>query len=207
MLVGFDCSAYPGDSTMNTLRKDFAFCGFYLAPAPSHGNAGWMNKLSTLRNIKYKFLPIFVGQQVTGPGSKAPSTAMGITDAKKTVQLMLNAGFNHGSPVYLDLENGPPYPQVEAAYVTAWADEVKALGFIPGVYCSHMLEADLPKGVLIWDFKIPTTARTYMTLPANYPPQIPQGLAARQYQQNVVLRGTGILVDLDQAFDASGLAS
>lgn len=207
MLKGFDTSAYPGDSTMQTLKKDFDFCAFYLGPAPSHQNNGWMVKLGTLRIMKYKFLPIFVGQQVTGPGSKQPSTATGIADAKKTAQLMSSAGFNHGSPVYLDLENGPPYPAAEAAYVVAWVDEIRALGFTPGVYCSHLLSAKLPPHVLIWDFKVPTTDRTFMTLPQGYPPEIPPGLAARQYLQNVVLRGTGILVDMDQAPDASGLAS
>lgn len=209
MLTGFDCSAYPGDTTMQTLRKDFAFCGFYLAPAPSHQNAGWMVKLSTLRNMKYKFCPIFVGQQVIGPGSKMPSAAQGITDAKKTALLMSNAGFNHGSPVYLDLENGAPYPIAESQYVKAWVDEVRALGFEPGVYCSHVLQPTVSKEneALIWDFRVPTTSRTYQTLPMAYPPEIPEGVSIRQYRQNVVLRGTGLLVDLDQAHDASGLAS
>lgn len=206
MLTGFDCSAYPGDTTMQTLKKDFAFCGFYLAPAPSHGNMGWMHKLSTLRNMKYKLAPIFVGQQVIGPGSKAPSTAQGTIDAKKTAQLMSNAGFNHGSPVYLDLENGPPYPMLESQYATAWVDEVRALGYTPGVYASHLLTAKLPHA-LVWDFKIPTTDRTFQTLPQGYPPELPSGINVRQYRQNVVLRGTGILVDLNQAPDATGLAS
>lgn len=207
MLKGFDCSAYPGDSTMLTLRSYFQFCALYLGPAPSHQNTGWMNKLTTLRAMKYKFLPIFVGQQVTGPGSKKPSTAQGIIDAKLAARLMSNAGFNHGSPVYLDLENGPPYPQAESDYVTAWVHEVQALGFTPGVYCSHLLTSKLPKGVLIWDFKVPTTERTFMSLPQNMPPELPAGLKARQYLQNVVLRGTGILVDMDQAPDETGLAS
>jgi hypothetical protein len=120
---------------------------------------------------------------------------------------MLNAGFNHGSPVYLDLENGPPYPAKESVYVNAWADEVRALGFIPGIYASHLLTNMLPTGTLNWDFKIPTTARTFETLPAEYPPALPAGINIRQYRQNVVLRGTGILVDLNQAPDATGLAS
>lgn len=207
MLTGFDCSAYPGDSTMQELRKDFAFCGFYLGPAPSHQNAGWMVKLSTLRNMKYKFAPIFVGQQTIGPGSKVPSGSNGIVDAKKTALLMSNAGFNHGSPVYLDLENGPPYTPLEAAYVEAWVEEVGALGFLPGVYASHLLTSKVPLGALHWDFKVPTTAKTYQPLPMDYPPEAPSNVKIRQFRQNVVLRGTGILVDLDQAHDASGLAS
>ena len=207
MLKGFDTSAYPGDRTMLVLKQYFDFCAFYLGPAPSHQDAGWMGKLPSLRSMKYKLLPIFVGQQVTGPGSKAPSASQGVIDAKRATWLMLGAGFNHGSPVYLDMENGPPYPATEAAYVSAWVDEVRALGFTPGVYCSHLLSAKLPKNVLIWDFKVPTTDRTFMTLPQNTPPEIPPGLSARQYLQNVVLRGTGILVDMDSAPDASGLAS
>src|SRR6266566_10150723 len=42
MLRGFDTSAYPGDAVMTLLRPSFDFCGFYLAPAPSHNNASWM---------------------------------------------------------------------------------------------------------------------------------------------------------------------
>jgi hypothetical protein len=207
MLRGFDTSAYPGNSTMQALRQFFDFTGVYLGPAPSHQNTGWMTEIPTLRQMGYRMLPVFVGQQVIGPGAKNPSVANGILDAKRAAQLMASAGFNHLAPVYLDLENGAPMPQLERDYVAAWVSEVRALGYAPGVYCSHVLSTlVVPLKCLIWDFHVPTTDRTYQVLPQDAPPPLPAGLAARQYRQNVVLRGTGILVDLNQAPDASGLA-
>lgn len=207
MLKGFDTSAYPGDATMTKLKQDFDFCGFYLAPAPSHQNVGWMNKLETLRRLKYMLLPIFVGQEVTGPGSKTNTKAQGVEDAKKACRLMTNAGFNHGSPIYLDLENGAPMTAQQHDYVEAWIAEVTTLGFTPGVYCSHTLTARVSTfKCLIWDFQVPTVSRTYQNVPVDAAQPIPAGLSARQYRQNIVLRGTGLLVDLDTAPNANGLA-
>ena len=51
--LGFDTSIYPGDSAMQTLRAQalIAFTGFYLAPAPSHPNASWMQKRAFLAGL------------------------------------------------------------------------------------------------------------------------------------------------------------
>jgi hypothetical protein len=42
--LGFNRSEYPGDSVLMALRAEahIAWTGFYLAPAPSHVNTGWM---------------------------------------------------------------------------------------------------------------------------------------------------------------------
>ena len=41
---GFDRSEYPGDAIMAWLKgnTNLAWCGYYLAPAPSHPGTSWM---------------------------------------------------------------------------------------------------------------------------------------------------------------------
>ncbi len=208
MLKGFDSSAYPGSTTMEALKKYFDFCGFYLGAAPSHKDIGWMNALPTLRNLGYLTLPIFVGQQVVGPGAKKPSQANGVLDADRATQLMQRAGFLPDAPVYLDLENGAPMPPKEHDYAFAWIDRVRSNGFTPGVYCSHVLADQFdPKKTRIWAFKVPTTTCTYCDVTDIPAPQVDiPNAVARQYRQNIMLRPAGLLVDLDAAYDDTGLA-
>ena len=58
--LGFDTSIYPGDTAMQTLRTQalVAFTGFYLAPAPSHGDTSWMQKRAFLAGLGYGFAPV-----------------------------------------------------------------------------------------------------------------------------------------------------
>jgi len=72
--LGFDVSAYPGDTTMKNFIGNgapFSFAGFYLAPAPCHFDTSWMTKRPFLAGLGYGFLPIYVGQQLSGSGCKS----------------------------------------------------------------------------------------------------------------------------------------
>jgi hypothetical protein len=74
---------------------------------------------------------------------------------------MTSTGFDKGSVVYLDLENGPPMPPNQHDYVGAWCDAVVAAGFAPGVYCSFMFAAAvhaLRPNAKIWAFHVRTTS-------------------------------------------------
>jgi hypothetical protein len=157
--AGFECSGYPGDNTMSWLiaNSNLVWCGYYLAPVPSHGNAGWMGKRSTLAEDGWGIAPVYVGQQVTGPGSLNPSTATGQADGAQAAGYMSSEGFAAGSYVYLDIENGPPFTQPQQDYLAAWSAAVAAGGYSPGVYCSHLLAdqiATLQPGARIWAFRI-----------------------------------------------------
>lgn len=162
--AGFDISIYPGDAQMAWMKAhtNFVWCGFYLAPAPSHSNASWMTRRAPLVAQGWGIAPIFVGEQVTGPGSKNPSASKGTADANRTISLMGTAGFPAGHFVYLDLENGLPFPAKQRDYVAAWVDRIAAAGpFQPGVYCSHRLAPHvnaLRPAARIWAFRVPTTA-------------------------------------------------
>jgi len=82
VFLGFDRSEYPGDSVMKALRTQaqVAWTGFYLAPAPTHKNTGWMLKRSFLAGLGFGFAPIYVGQQQSAPGSQILTTTQGELD-------------------------------------------------------------------------------------------------------------------------------
>jgi hypothetical protein len=112
-VAGFDRSGYPGDPVMSWLKAktNLQWCGYYLAPAPSHPDTTWMTRRAALSAAGWGIAPLYVGQQVTGPGSHNPSTATGTADGAQAAALMSAEGFDAGSCVYLDLENGAPFPQ------------------------------------------------------------------------------------------------
>lgn len=204
MKLGFDISTAPSPTQLATLRQHFDFCGCYLAPSPSHQDKSWMVAgIANARAIGFKFLPIYVGQQVIGPGSHHDTAEQGKTDAVEASARMHDAGFALKSPVYLDLENGAPFPPAEGAYAFAWLEGVRAAGFTPGVYCSHVLASHFdPTKYRVWAFQVPTTS---LTMQSFLPPQPPVsglgGYIAKQYRQNVMLSGIHMTVDLDIADD------
>lgn len=193
--AGFDRSDYPGDAIMNWLKANtnLAWCGYYLAPAPSHPNTTWMTKLASLQASGWGVAPIFVGQQVIGPGSQNPSAATGVSDGNRAVSQMVQENFVPGSCVYLDLENGPPLTDVQSDYVGNWCDAVRSGGFQPGVYCSHSLALEvhsLQPNCRIWAFRVATTQSH--PVPAPYPDPNPSGCGyigayAWQLGQNCVI--------------------
>ena len=143
--AGFDRSEYPGDSFMRLLRTEaqVAWTGFYLAPAPSHPNRGWMEKRSFLQELGYGFAPLYVGQQQRpGPGSHILTAIQGRIDARQAVELARQAGFPDHSVLYLDIETGPPASDPFFDYYKAWVQGVTDNGFSPGVYVSHLLASD-----------------------------------------------------------------
>lgn len=160
--AGFDVSGFPGVATMAKLKANtnLVWCGFYLGPAPSHPDDGWMKHRAEISNQGWGIVPIYVGQQVIGKGSKHPSAEQGTKDALNAVDLLAKAGFAPDTCIYLDLENGKPFLPEQAAYVGTWVDGIAAKGFKPGIYCSHDIAAAVHAvrpAARIWAFKVPTT--------------------------------------------------
>ena len=164
--AGFDRSDYPGKAVMDWLKANtnLKWCGFYLAPAPSHGATSWMDA-DDADLEGWGLAPIYVGQQVTGPGAHRVWGPQGMTDGADACRLMDQAGFDKGSVVYLDLENGPPLAPLQAAYVGAWCDAVAASGYTPGIYCSFLFAAQIhnlrPKA-RVWVFHVRTVSPHYV---------------------------------------------
>jgi len=82
-LAGFDTAFYPGDSQMAWLKANtnLVWCGYYLAPAPSHRDTSWMGTRATLLAQGWGIAPVYLGQQTTGPGSHNVSPAQGPADS------------------------------------------------------------------------------------------------------------------------------
>lgn len=79
-----------------------------------------MPRRSELVAMGWGIAPIYVGQQVTGPGSHLVTGAQGKIDGADAAKKVAQCGFPSGSFVYLDLENGPPFTAAQHAYVGAW---------------------------------------------------------------------------------------
>jgi Domain of unknown function (DUF1906) len=212
-IPGFDCSSFPGLTTAGWLRShtNLQWCGFYLGPAPSHPGTDWMAHRKDLEAQSWGIAPLYVGQQVTGPGSKHPSLAQGKIDGQNAVGLMNSAGFNTGRFVYLDLENGAPFTDLQRDYVAGWVDAVQAGHFGAGVYCSHSFANQvhtLRSTARIWAFKVSTTA-AHAFPGTNFPDSHPSGSGfagafAWQLSQNTQISVGGsaphtLTVDLDTA--------
>lgn len=162
--AGFDTYGYPGMAVMSWLRGHSNLCwiGFYLK-SPSHPDASFMTRRAELVAMGWGFAPIYVGQQVVGPGVHAVTAAQGKIDGADAAAKMGQCGFPPGSHCYLDLENGPPDTASEDAYVGAWIDALIAGDYGPGVYCSYQLASRIAAlrpnaGVRLWVFHVPSTA-------------------------------------------------
>jgi Domain of unknown function (DUF1906) len=139
--AGFDSSAYPGDVIMKWLRANtnLVWCGYYFGKTPSHTGTGWMGKRAVLQGLNWGIAPLCVGQELIGPGSHHTTGIQGASDGKDAANFMTSEGFAPGSVVYLDLENGLPFPDAQKDYVKNWCSTVQQAGLTPGVYCSHTL--------------------------------------------------------------------
>jgi hypothetical protein len=210
--AGFDSDIYPGDAIMGWFKTstNMAWCGYYLAPAPSHHDTSWMGKRAGLAGAGWGIAPLYVGEQVIPPGSQHPSAAKGTDDGNQAAQLMASEGFAPGSCVYLDLEDGS-LPQILSEYTAAWVQAVGNAGYQPGVYCSHVIADSvnaLAPNLRIWAFRVPTTAQHHSPGPP-YREDDPSGsgfaqAVAWQLDQNAtidvpVAPGGTLVVDLDSA--------
>lgn len=215
--AGFDASAFPGLDTMAWLKgaTEAAWTGFYLGPAPSHPETDWMGERAALVAQGWGFAPVYVGQQLAGPGSHIVTAEQGNEDGEDAGRLMHAAGFPERSTVYLDLEDGPPLDEPRLSYVRYWAGGVFSMGYMPGIYCSHgIAEAVLSifagesvEAPRIWAFRVATTAIHPIALPfADIAPAlsgVPQA-SMLQHDQNAAIHtphGT-VIVDASSSLMA-----
>jgi hypothetical protein len=212
--AGFDRSTFPGIAKMASMKSttNLEWCGFYLAPAPSHSNTSWMPQRAAIVGQGWGIAPLYVGQQTIGPGSHVVTKAQGVKDGNNAVQLMQTAGFPSGTWIYLDLENGPPFPPNQQNYVDAWVKTVDASNVCRGgVYCSHLLanavQALCPSARL-WVFKVPTTS-PHPVPPPPFPTPNPSGsgfpaahIWQREQNARIQVLGSPLIVDLNSALNA-----
>lgn len=160
---GFDTDGFPGADQLAWMKANtnLVWVGYYLAPAPSHANTSWMGQRAALQAAGWGLAPVYVGQEIAGPGRHLVTGAQGAIDGADAANLMTQDGFAAGSHVFLDLEDGPPYAAPRTDYVAAWAEAVSSAGFQPSIYCSHLIAADVQAALpnaRIWAFRVATTS-------------------------------------------------
>src|SRR5262245_2821309 len=134
--LGFDKNLYPGDAALDSLRKTFAFTGYWLNAPPGATSSTWLGKRRILRAKGFGFLLLFNGRthaQLKANG--APEDA-GRSDGESAVRIADAEGFPAGSVIFLDLEEGGRLLAEQRAYLHAWVDAVSRSGHSAGVYCS-----------------------------------------------------------------------
>jgi glycoside hydrolase-like protein len=134
--LGFDRNQYPGDEAMKTLRKDFAFAGYWLGAPPGEKGNTWQGKHEYLRSLGYGFLPLVNGRDSGELKTARDAAAKGTADAKEAAASARQEGFAAGAIVFADIEEGGRLGANYHAYLKAWAEELRRGGFNPGVYCS-----------------------------------------------------------------------
>src|SRR5262249_45515542 len=58
---------------------------------------------------------------------------------KDAARLMTNAKFHAQTICYLDLEDGTEPSGNYAGYMSAWVTALQGEGYVPGIYCSHLI--------------------------------------------------------------------
>lgn len=206
--AGFDRCDMPPLDMMARLKAEtnLTWCGFYLA-APSQPGTTWRGKRAQLVAQGWGLAPIYVGQQMTDPGSHVVTAGQGRIDGADACAKLRAEGFPGGSWVYLDIEKGPPFLSQERAYVQAWVNGVESGGFRAGVYCSFLFAAEvhaLCSTARIWVYHVSTTTPHPvhgLTFIAPHPKDSGYpGADLWQRDDSAVLTSFGnLLVDLDIA--------
>ncbi len=134
--LGMDRNDYPGDASMMTLRKTFAFTGYWLNNPPGANRNTWHGKRKLLDSMGYGFLLLFNGREYAQLKASGNAARVGASDAGKAVSSALQEGFPRGSILFLDQEQGGRMLPEQRVYIHAWVDGVTKRGFRPGIYCS-----------------------------------------------------------------------
>ncbi|MGC2110287.1 MAG: glycoside hydrolase domain-containing protein [Candidatus Korobacteraceae bacterium] len=134
--LGMDRNDYPGDTNMQTLRKTFAFTGYWLNNPPGANHNAWQGKRKPLEAMGYGFLLLFNGREYAQLKASGNAARVGATDAVAAVQSAQREGFRKSAILFLDQEQGGRMLPEQRAYIHAWVDGVTRAGYRAGVYCS-----------------------------------------------------------------------
>lgn len=134
--LGFDRNKYPGDAALGTLRKTFAFCGYWLNLPPGETSNTWKGKREAIRSSGFGLLVLFNGRLYRDIKSFSNILVHGTRDADNAVEAAKEEGFPAKTIIFLDQEEGGRMLPEQQAYVYAWVDRVIGSGYRAGVYCS-----------------------------------------------------------------------
>lgn len=146
--VGFDRNDYPGDDTLDALRKTFVFCGYWLNNPPGENTNTWKGKRETLRAHRFGILVLFNGRSDKELKAASNAALLGTNDADAAVKAAQTEGFAQGTVIFVDQEEGGRMLPEQREYLYAWIDRTSAAGYRAGVYCSGMPDTSGSGGVI-----------------------------------------------------------
>lgn len=134
--LGFDRNDYPGDVSMQTMKKTFAFTGYWLNTPPGAKANTWVGHREALQQMGYGFLLLFNGREYSAIKAAGDASALGKRDAQTATDAAHKEGFPAGSIIFLDQEQGGRMLPEQRAYIHAFVDGLTKAGYRAGVYCS-----------------------------------------------------------------------
>jgi len=143
--LGMDRNDYPGNTNMQTLRRTFAFTGYWLNNPPGADQNSWKGKRLALQAMGYGFLLLFNGREYKELKALGDAAGVGTRDATAAVQAANAEGFPLNAILFLDQEQGGRMLPEQRAYIHAWVDGVAKGGYRAGVYCSGIAFRESPK--------------------------------------------------------------
>ena len=148
--LGFDACTAPSTSTMSSwLSSPYRSLGVYVggvnrACSQPNLTSSWV---STVENQGWRLVPTYVGRQapcafqggmVTIGANSGDSQGTNAADDAVTQAAAL--GMGHGTPIYFDMEaystTNASCDKVVMQFVSAWTDELRRKGYVPGLYSS-----------------------------------------------------------------------
>ncbi|HEY4741482.1 MAG TPA: glycoside hydrolase domain-containing protein [Candidatus Acidoferrales bacterium] len=141
-VLGFDRNDYPGDDALRALRHTFSFSSYWLNNPPGASANSWLGKRDMLTRNDFGFLVLFNGRASAELKSEAAAARLGVSDANAATAAAKHEGFQEGTVIFLDQEEGGRMLPPQKAYIYAWLDGVKAAGFRGGIYCSAIAVTD-----------------------------------------------------------------
>ena len=142
--LGMDRNDYPGDANMQTLRRTFAFTGYWLNNPPGADQNSWKGKRVALQAMGYGFLILFNGREYKELKALGDAAGVGTRDATAAVRAANAEGFPLNGIIFLDQEQGGRMLPEQRAYIHAWVDGVVKGGYRAGVYCSGIAFRESP---------------------------------------------------------------
>jgi hypothetical protein len=139
-----DRNDYPGDANMQTLRRTFAFTGYWLNNPPGADQNSWKGKRVALQAMGYGFLILFNGREYKELKALGDAAGIGTRDATAAVRAANAEGFPVNGIIFLDQEQGGRMLPEQRAYIHAWVDGVAKGGYRAGVYCSGIAFRESP---------------------------------------------------------------
>ncbi len=147
--LGFDRNLYPGDAALPSLRRHFAFTGYWLNNPPGETTNTWTGKRATLAAQGFGFLVLFNGRldaeiQRAAKTRKTTPASLGQQDAAAAIAAAQREHFSPGTLLFLDQEEGGRLLPEQSGYLFAWTEAIAASSFRPGVYLSGQPVPDSP---------------------------------------------------------------